>query len=56
MDQSTHPTIWPVNEDPLVIEVFDKGIQAIIIGDKTPYQVAQDVQTIKDRRMAKGRQ
>jgi ABC-type glycerol-3-phosphate transport system substrate-binding protein len=56
MDQSTHPTIWPVNEDPLVIEAFDKGIQAIIIGDKTPQQVAQDVQTVKDRRMAQGRQ
>ena len=53
MDQSTHPTIWPVNEDPLVIDVFDKGIQAIIIGEKTPLQVARDVQTVKDRQMAK---
>ena len=56
MDQSTHPTIWPVNEDPIVIEVFDKGIQAIIIGEKTPQQVAQDVQVVKDRQMAKGAQ
>jgi ABC-type glycerol-3-phosphate transport system substrate-binding protein len=54
MDQATHPTIWPVNEDPLVIEAFDKGIQAIIIGDKTPLQVARDVQTVKDRQLAKG--
>lgn len=54
MDQSTHPTIWPLNEDPLVIEAFDKGIQAIIIGEKTPEQVAQDVQTVKDRQMARG--
>lgn len=54
--QSTHPTIWPVNEDPLVIEAFDKGIQAIIIGDKTPEQVALDVQMVKDRQMAKGNQ
>jgi raffinose/stachyose/melibiose transport system substrate-binding protein len=54
MDQSTHPTIWPVNEDPLVIEAFDKGIQAIIIGEKTPQQVAQDVQTVKDRQSSRG--
>jgi ABC-type glycerol-3-phosphate transport system substrate-binding protein len=54
MGQSTHPTIWPVNEDPVVIEAFDKGLQAIIIGEKTPQQVAWDVQTVKDRRMGKG--
>jgi len=54
MAQSTHPTIWPVNESPVVVEAFDKGIQAIIIGEKTPQQVAGDVQTAKDRQMAKG--
>ena len=53
MENSTHPTIWPLNEDPLVIEAFDKGIQAIIIGEKTPAQVAADVQEIKSRQMAK---
>ncbi|MBF0570893.1 MAG: extracellular solute-binding protein [Candidatus Omnitrophica bacterium] len=52
MDQSTHPSIWPVNEDPLVLEAFEKGIQAIIIGEKTPEQVGQDVQKVKDRQMA----
>jgi ABC-type glycerol-3-phosphate transport system substrate-binding protein len=56
MDISTHPTTWPVNEDPLVIEAFDKGIQAIIIGEKTPEQVAQEVQAMKDRQMARGNQ
>jgi len=55
MDQSTHPNIWPLNEDPLVSEAFDRGIQAIIIGEKTPQQVAQEVQTVKDRQMAKGK-
>ena len=54
MEQSTHPTIWPVNEDPIVIEAFDKGIQAIIIGEKTPLQVAGDVQRVKDRHSYKG--
>ncbi len=55
MNNTTHPTIWPYNEDALVIEAFDKGIQSIIIGEKTPEQVAQDVQTVKDRQMAKKR-
>ena len=54
MEQSTHPNIWPLNEDPSVSEAFDKGIQDIIIGDKTPLQVAQDVQKVKDGQMAKG--
>jgi raffinose/stachyose/melibiose transport system substrate-binding protein len=54
MDQSTHPNIWPLNEDPLVSEAFDKGIQDIIIGEKTPQQVAQDVQQVKESQMAKG--
>jgi ABC-type glycerol-3-phosphate transport system substrate-binding protein len=55
MESSTHPTIWSINEDPLVIEAFDKGIQAIIIGEKTAQQVAKDVQVVKDRQMAKGK-
>lgn len=55
MESSTHPTIWPLNEDPLVIEAFDKGIQAIMIGEKTPAQVAADVQEVKTRALAKRR-
>ncbi|MBF0618778.1 MAG: extracellular solute-binding protein [Candidatus Omnitrophica bacterium] len=55
MDNMTHPTIWPVNEDPLVIEAFDKGLQAIIIGEKSPESVAQDVQAVKARQMAKAK-
>ncbi len=54
MDQSTHPNIWPLNEDPSVSEAFDKGIQDIIIGQKTPQQVALYVQQVKDRQMSKG--
>lgn len=49
MDETTHPTIWSHNEDPVVSEVFDKGLQAIIIGEKTPEQVAVDVQKAKTR-------
>ncbi|MDO8675671.1 MAG: extracellular solute-binding protein [Candidatus Omnitrophota bacterium] len=54
MENSTHPNTWPVHEDPLVAETLDKGIQNIIIGEKTPGQVAADVQRVKDRQMSKG--
>ena len=53
MDATTHPTIWPLNEEPLVVEAFDKGLQSILIGEKTPQQVAEEVQKIKTRQMAK---
>ncbi len=53
MDQTTHPNIWPVHEFPMVIERMDKGIQSIIIGEKTPEQLSREVQAIKEREMAK---
>ena len=53
MENATHPAVWELNEDPLVIETFDKGIQAIIIGEKEPEQVARDVQAVKARQMAR---
>lgn len=52
---STHPRVWGVSEFSQVIEAFDKGIQSIIIGEKTPEQVAQEVQKIKERELAKKR-
>jgi ABC-type glycerol-3-phosphate transport system substrate-binding protein len=55
MDITTHPNIWGVSEFPAVIEAFDKGIQTIIIGEKTPEQVAAEVQKIKERELAKKR-
>jgi len=55
MDYSTHPNVWGVSEFPAVIEALDKGIQSIIIGEKTPEQVAAAVQKIKDRELAKKR-
>lgn len=55
MDSTTHPTIWAYNEAPLVLEKFDKGIQSIIIGEKTPQQVAQEVQEVKKRELEKSR-
>ena len=51
MDSATHPTTWKLNEQPLVTERFTKGLQSIILGKKTPQQVAQEVQEIKIREM-----
>ncbi len=53
MDFATHPNIWGITEFSLVIEAFDRGIQSIIIGEKTPEQVAAEVQEIKEREMAR---
>jgi len=53
MEVATHPNIWGVSEFSPVIEALDKGIQSIIIGEKTPEQVAQEVQLIKERELAK---
>jgi ABC-type glycerol-3-phosphate transport system substrate-binding protein len=55
MDYATHPNVWGVSEFSLVTEVFDRGLQSIIIGEKTPEQVAAEVQEIKERQLAKKR-
>lgn len=53
MDFATHPNVWGVSEFPSVIEAWGKGLQSIIIGTKTPEQVTQEVQKIKERELAK---
>ena len=53
MENTTHPNIWPAHEKGVVIEAFDLGIQSIILGTKTPEQVAFEVQEVKAREMAK---
>ncbi len=55
MEYATHPNVWGVSEFPPVIEALDKGIQSIIIGERTPEQVAADVQKVKERELAKRR-
>ena len=55
MDLTTHPNTWGISEFPAVIEAWDKGIQSIIIAEKTPEQLAQEVQEIKERELAKRR-
>jgi len=51
MEHLTHPTLWPVEEDAVVKEKFTKGLQSILIGEKTPQQVAQDIQAAKTRQV-----
>ncbi len=53
MELTTHPNIWGIWEFPVVTEALDKGIQSIIIGEKSPEQVASEVAKIKEREMAK---
>ena len=53
MEATTHPNTWGVTEFPTVIEAFDRGIQLILIGDKTPEQAAADVAKIKERELAR---
>lgn len=55
MKQTTHPNIWDVHEKSTVVEAFNIGLQLIVLGKKTPEEVAQDVQKVKERAMAKQR-
>lgn len=47
IENSTHPSRWAMMETPAVIEAFDKGIQLIIIGEKTPKEIAMETQAVK---------
>ena len=53
MDSSTHPNLYPIHEIPAVTEAFDKGIQSILIGEKTPTEIAEEVQRIKEKELKK---
>jgi len=54
MDRTTHPSIWPATELPRVIETFAKGIQSILIKEKTPQGLAEELQRIKEKELNKG--
>ncbi len=49
MKNSIHPNRFTVSEDPKVQEVFTKGIQSILIAEKTPAQVADETQDAKEK-------
>ncbi|MBI4706700.1 MAG: extracellular solute-binding protein [Candidatus Omnitrophica bacterium] len=53
MESATHPNVWGVSESSAVIEAVDRGIQSIILGEKSPEQVASDIQKVKERELAK---
>ncbi len=53
MDNTTHPNVYPAHENPVVSEALNKGIQSILIGEKTPEAVARDVQKIKEKESKK---
>jgi len=53
MDYATHPNVWGISEYSLVIEALDRGIQSIIIGEKSPEKVAAEVQEVKEREMSR---
>ncbi|MFO8052752.1 MAG: extracellular solute-binding protein [Candidatus Omnitrophota bacterium] len=43
----THPRLWPENENSRVVEAINRGIQNIVIGEKTPEEVAEEVAKTK---------
>lgn len=45
----THPDVWPDSEDSRVVEVRDRGLQQIIMGIKSPEDVAKEIQDVKKR-------
>lgn len=45
----THPNVWPKNEDSRVIEILNRGLQQIVMGLKTPQQIAEEIQKVKER-------
>jgi ABC-type glycerol-3-phosphate transport system substrate-binding protein len=49
MKNSIHPNRFTVSEDPKVQEVLTKGIQSILIAEKTPAQVAEETQKAKEK-------
>ena len=53
MDRTTHPSIWPATELPRVIETLGKGIQSILIKEKTPQTLAEELQRIKEKELSK---
>lgn len=49
MKNSIHPNRFAASEEPRVVEALTKGIQSILIAEKTPQQVAEDVQKAKEK-------
>jgi ABC-type glycerol-3-phosphate transport system substrate-binding protein len=48
-DGFTHPDTWPHNEDSRVIETINKGLQQIVMGLKSPEEVAREIEEKKEK-------
>jgi len=48
-DNTVHPNNYPVREDHRVLEKLLKGIQLILIGEKSPQDIARQTQAVKER-------
>ena len=49
LNSLTHPNVWPYNEDSRIIEVLNRGLQQIVMGIKSPQELAKDIQKKKDK-------
>jgi len=47
LEYATHPRIWPLNENPRVVEAINTGVQKILVGEAEPEEVAQEVEEMK---------
>jgi len=50
-NELAYPDAWSQNEDSRVIEIMSSGLQQIIMGLKTPQEVAEEIQKKKERLM-----
>jgi len=55
MDYATHPSAWDASEFLMVIETYTRGIQSIILGEKTPKEVGIETQAVKERERSRQR-
>lgn len=47
LEYATHPRLWPINENPRVIEAINTGVQKILVGEAESEEVAQEVEEVK---------
>lgn len=47
MEKTIHPYLLPVVEDADIIEALGRGIQSIIIGEKTPVEIGEEISKLK---------
>ncbi len=48
MQHITHPNVWPVTEEHDIREAMNRGIQQILIGERTPEELANRLERLKN--------